>query len=320
LAHLREVFGLEAAALLRRAAGNRWVIEASAGHQPPDDPARADVAEELSPGIVLALTGPRIAAADRTVLNAFAAQLGVAIERGRLRVQADRAHALAQANALRGALLQAVSHDLRTPLASIKASATSLRQTDVHWSEDDTAEFVRTIDEETDRLNALVGNLLDMSRIQAGVLQPALRPVALEEVVPAAIAGLGSRSDHVDVHVSEDLPPVLADAALLERAVANVVENAARASGEDDRVRIEAGVFDGRLDLRVVDRGPGIARAQRDQVFEPFQRLGDHPDGNGVGLGLAVARGFMTAMGGTIDIDDTPGGGTTVVMTLPVAS
>jgi two-component system sensor histidine kinase KdpD len=320
LEHLREVFALQSATLLRRAPDGGWVVEASAGEPVPRQPSEADVTEALSADVVLALAGSRIDAADRSVLNAFAAQLGVALERGRLRVEAGRARALAEANALRTALLQAVSHDLRTPLASIKASATSLRQGDVEWSKEDTEEFVRTIDEETDRLTALVGNLLDMSRIQAGVLQPALRPVALEEVVPAAVHGLGARAEQVDVHVSEDLPPVLADAALLERAVANVVENAARASAPDGSVRIEAGVFNGRVDLRVVDRGPGIARAQRDQVFEPFQRLGDAHEGNGVGLGLAVARGFMDAMGGTIEIDDTPGGGTTVVLTLPAAS
>ena len=318
LAHLRSVFGLESAALLRRASGG-WRVEAAAGESAPARPEEADVIEELAPDAVLALRGRHIAAEDRAVLNAFAAQLATVLEHGRLRSEAGRAHELADANALRSALLQAVSHDLRTPLASIKASVTSLRQDDVDWSPDDIQDFLRTIEEETDRLTTLVGHLLDMSRIQAGALHPALRPVALEEVVPAALASLGPRAAVVDVRVSESLPPVLADPALLERAVANVIENAIRFSPPGRRVRVEAGAFSGRIDLRVIDQGPGIPRSQRDQVFQPFQRLGDNQPG-GVGLGLAVARGFLSAIGATIDIDDTPGGGASVVLSIPAAT
>jgi two-component system sensor histidine kinase KdpD len=226
---------------------------------------------------------------------------------------------LAEANELRGALLQAVSHDLRTPLASIKASATSLSQPDVQWSAEDADDFVQTINEETDRLTVLVEHLLDMSRIQAGALQPALRPVMLEEVVPAAVASLGRSAAIVDADLSEALPPVLADAGLLERALANVIANAVRFTPQDHRVRVEAGAFSGHLAISVIDRGPGIARDQRDRVFQPFQRLGDNQPGNGVGLGLAVARGFLTAMGATIEIDDTPGGGTTIIVRIAAA-
>jgi two-component system sensor histidine kinase KdpD len=319
LNHLRSVFGLTGAALLRKG-DSTWHVEASAGEPVPQRPEDGDVVEELAPGVVLAITGPRIAAEDHAVLNAFASQLAVVLEHGRLRVEAGRAHALADANALRTALLHAVSHDLRTPLASIKAAATSLSQDDVQWSPDEASEFLRTINEETDRLITLVGNLLDMSRIQAGALQPALRPVALEEVVPSAVLSLGPRAAVVDAQIAETLPPVLADPALLERAIANVIENAARLSPTDRRVRVEAGAFDGHIDLRVIDQGPGIPRDQRDLVFQPFQRLGDNQAGTGVGLGLAVARGFLSAIGGTIEIDDTPGGGTTVVISLAIAT
>jgi two-component system sensor histidine kinase KdpD len=285
----------------------------------PARPEDADLVEALSHDVLLALSGQRIAAEDLVVLNACAAQRAAVLEHGRLRVEASRAHSLAEANELRTALLQAVSHDLRTPLASIKASVTSLCQPEIEWSEEDTAEFLRTINEETDRLTNLVENLLDMSRINAGVLSPTIRPVALEEVVPAALASLGDRAATVDADVSESLPQVLADPALLERVLANIIDNAVRVSPPDKRVRVAAGAYNGQIDLRVIDQGPGIPRQQRDQVFQPFQRFGDSPGGTGVGLGLAVARGFASAMGATLDIDDTPGGGTTIGITLPVA-
>jgi two-component system, OmpR family, sensor histidine kinase KdpD len=295
------------------------------------------VVESLSPDVVLALVGDQIAAEDRYVLNAFSAQLAALLDRSRLRAEAGRAHVLAEANELRSALLQAVSHDLRTPLASIKAAASSLQDKDVPWSPDDREEFVATIVEETDRLIALVANLLDMSRLQVGALHSALQPVLLEEVVLSAIASLGPRASapggrgmsprqgrrepaRIDLHLDDGLPPVEADPALLERAVANVVENAVRWSPPDQPVRIEAGAFGNRVDLRVVDRGPGIPVGLREQVFAPFQRLGDTDAGTGVGLGLAVARGFVQAMRGTVGIEDTAGGGTTVVISLPAAA
>jgi two-component system sensor histidine kinase KdpD len=329
LAHLRSVFGLQAAGLLRRTPEG-WVLEAAGGEPAPGRPEDADMVEELAPGLVLAMVGAPVAAEDRAVLNAFAAQLAAVVERGRLRAEAGRAQALAEANELRSALLQAVSHDLRTPLASIKASVTSLCQDDVKWSADETDDFLRTINDETDRLTALVGNLLDMSRIQAGVLHPALRPVALEEVVPAALESLGARAAPVEASMAETLPPVLADAALLERVLANVIDNAIRHSPDDWPVSVDAGCAHerrggggDRIEIRVIDHGPGIPPEQRERVFQPFQRLGDSQAGArrgavsghaGVGLGLAVARGFLSAMGATIEITDTPGGGTTMVI------
>ncbi|MEW6474004.1 MAG: ATP-binding protein [Actinomycetota bacterium] len=318
LGHLREAFRLEAAAILRRD-DSGWSVEVTSGEPPPARPEEADLVEPLPPDGVLALVGDSFAAQDRPVLKAFAAQLAAGRERRRLRAEARRAGQLAEANELRTALLQAVSHDLRTPLASIKASVSSLCQPDVVWSADETREFLDTIAEETDRLTTLVTNLLDMSRIQAGALQPALDAVGLEEVVPAALASLGRRGDAVDVDLDETLPPVRADAALLERALSNLIDNAVRFTPPERRVRVEAGVFADRVDVRVVDRGVGIARLDRERIFEPFQRLGDRHAGGGVGLGLAVTRGFVTAMGGTIEIDDTPGGGATVVISLPVA-
>ena len=222
-------------------------------------------------------------------------------------------------NDLRLAILSAVSHDLRTPLAGIKASVTSLLDREIDWAPADREAFLATIDAETDRLDALVGNLLDMSRLQTGALQVEASPIGLDEVVPAALRSIGTRADAVAVDVSEDLPRVVADPGLLERAIANVIANALLHGGGAP-VRIVAGAVDGGVDLRVVDRGPGIPSEQRDRMFVPFQRLGDSPQGASVGLGLAVARGFVEAMGGGVEVEDTPGGGLTMVLRLKAAS
>ncbi|MHB8464893.1 MAG: ATP-binding protein [Acidimicrobiales bacterium] len=276
--------------------------------------ANADGERYEMSGHTLVLTGPVLAATDRRLLAAFVAHLDAVVRIQRLEDQAETVDQLAQANDLRAALLAAVSHDLRTPLASIKASATSLLEQDVSWTPEQANEFLRTIDAEADRLNNLVGNLLDMSRLQTGVLQLRLHPVGLDEVVPAALASLSRVTDQVTVEVPETLPRVQADPALLERAVANIIDNAVRNSTD---VRVEAGHVAGRVDLRVVDRGPGIPEGDRATVFLPFQRLGDRGHPSGVGLGLAVAKGFVEAMGGEVTIDDTPGGGVTMVISLP---
>jgi two-component system sensor histidine kinase KdpD len=313
---MRRAFGLDGVALLRRA-GDGWVVEASDGSAPLT-PEQADETERLDDDLLLAVRGGALAADDRRVLNAFAAHLGAALDRRRLRDEADTAASLAEANALRAALLQAVSHDLRTPLAGIKASVSSLRQRDVTWTAEQQAEFQATIEEETDRLTKLVGDLLDMSRIQADAVRPDLRAVALDEVVPAALHSLGGRANGVHVDLVDTLPPVTADPALLERVVANLVDNAIVHTRPGTTVRVEAGEVAGAVHLRVIDRGAGIDSTQREQAFEPFQRLGDagRTSGTGVGLGLAVARGFTRALGGELTIDDTPGGGTTMVVTL----
>jgi two-component system sensor histidine kinase KdpD len=326
--HMRRAFGLGGVALLRKE-GTAWQTEASAGSSVPATPGDADQVRPLGTDLVLAVRGSDLAAEDRRVLNAFVAQLASAVERRRMAAQAARATALAEADELRSALLQAVSHDLRTPLAGIKASASSLRQSDIDWSEADRDQFLFTIEDETDRLTALVGNLLDMSRIQAGVVAPATRAVGLEEVVPAALAGLGERGHKVGADVPESLPPVQADPALLERVVANIVDNALAHTPDATPVRVEAGQVGSKVLIRVVDRGPGIPVVERDRIFQPFQRLGDSPSQGaargdtsrvaGVGLGLAVARGFTRAMGGDVIVEDTPGGGTTMVVELEAA-
>jgi two-component system, OmpR family, sensor histidine kinase KdpD len=226
---------------------------------------------------------------------------------------------LEKVNELRTAILAAVSHDLRTPLATIKASVSSLREQDVDWSEAETAGFLEAIEEEADRLTSLVGNLLDMSRIQTGSLVLVRRTVGLDEVVPRALATLPSSGQDVVVEVPEMLPRVEVDAELLERAVANLIANARQWSPPASPVTVRGQWSEGRVELRVIDRGPGVPAEGRERMFIPFQRLGDRTGSNGVGLGLAVARGFVEAMDGSISVEDTAGGGLTMVVSFEAA-
>ena len=227
----------------------------------------------------------------------------LAVERRRCAPRRPPPKALAEANELRTALLAAVSHDLRTPLASIKASVDEpapARRRRGHRGH--AREFLETIDEETDRLNALVGNLLDMSRLQAGALELRSTHVGLDEVVPAALQSLGETRGRVDVDVPETLPRVAPTRRCSSGPSPTSSTTRSRASPPDGPIRVfEARRHGGGVDLRVVDAGPGIPPDEREQVFQPFQRLGDSAGGDGVGLGLAVARGFVEAMGGELD-------------------
>jgi two-component system sensor histidine kinase KdpD len=253
------------------------------------------------------------------VLHSFTDQLALGLEARRLRRDAQDVDALAQANELRTALLRAVSHDLRTPLSSIKASVSGLLESHVTFSPADRTSLLVNIDAAADRLDRVVGNLLDMSRLQAGALQATCRPTALEDVVAAALMHLDVPAGRVELDVSETVPRVLTAGALLERAVANLISNALAWSPDGVPVRVEAAAVGDHVALRVVDRGPGIDRAMRELVFEPFQRLGDRSTDVGAGLGLAIARGFVQATGASLELDDTPGGGTTMTISLPVS-
>ncbi|WP_040720547.1 sensor histidine kinase, partial [Nocardia veterana] len=246
--------------------------------------------------------------------------------------QAQAAAGVMAADRLRRALLSAVSHDLRTPLAAAKAAVSSLRSEDVQFSPADTAELLETIEESTDQLTALVGNLLDSSRLAAGAVEPTLKQVYLEEVVNRAVVGVGmgtrgvrqAAMDRVKVEVGDI--SVYADSGLLERVLANLIDNALRYSGPvassdaavpDTPVRVGAERDGDRVSITVVDYGPGVPTGLEDQMFEPFQRLGDRDNSTGVGLGLSVVRGFVDAMGGTVHAEPTPGGGLTMVVELP---
>ncbi|MFF4046526.1 DUF4118 domain-containing protein [Streptomyces chartreusis] len=319
LERVRETFGMESVALLERESDvDPWTCAGSVGPRPCRNPDDADVDVPVGDHMALALTGRVLPAEDRRVLAAFAAQSAVVLDRQRLRHEADRAKELAEGNRIRTALLAAVSHDLRTPLAGIKASVSSLRSDDVAWSEEDRAELLEAIEEGADRLDLLVGNLLDMSRLQTGTVTPLIREIDLDEVVPTALGGVPEGSAELDI--PETLPMVAVDKGLLERVVANVVENAAKYSPRDEPVLVSASAIADRVEVRVVDRGPGVPDEAKERIFAPFQRYGDAPRGAGVGLGLAVARGFAEAMGGTLNAEDTPGGGLTMVLSLRVAA
>ena len=250
------------------------------------------------------------------VVGAIVSWYGATV--GRRSAEVARAQAGTE---LRNALLAAVSHDLRTPLASIKASVTSLLADDVEWPPEVARQFSATIDQETDRLTTLVTNLLDMSRLQTGGVAVRRVAVGLDELVLTAIASLGERADdaHLVIDLDESLPAVETDPSLVERAIANLVDNALAWSPDGAPVRIDAVTEAGRaaVELRIVDHGPGIPLAERSKVFLPFERGGDRSNGAGVGLGLTVARGLLTAVGGGLAVADTPGGGATMVVTLP---
>ncbi|WP_406003468.1 ATP-binding protein [Streptomyces sp. NBC_00829] len=316
LERLRETFAMDSVALLERASEvDAWSTTAAVGTHPVTRPDDADVDMPVNDTLALALSGRALPAEDRRVLGAFAAQAAVVLDRQRLVGEATKARELAEGNQIRTALLAAVSHDLRTPLAGIKAAVTSLRSDDVEWSETDQNELLAGIEEGADRLDHLVGNLLDMSRLQTGTVTPLIRETDLDEVVPMALGGVPEGS--VDLDIPETLPMVAVDRGLLERAVANIVENAVKYSPEGQAVHVSASALANRVELRVVDRGPGVPDEAKDSIFEPFQRYGDAPRGAGVGLGLAVARGFIEAIGGTLTAEDTPGGGLTMTVTLP---
>jgi two-component system sensor histidine kinase KdpD len=297
---------------LQESVSGRWIPIAASGSAAARAPVtRVGVRSDLA----LEVSGQPSPIAPG-LLAGFAAQAAAALDRERLRTQAAQAEALAEGNRMRTALLAAVSHDLRTPLASIKASVSSLRQTDVAWTESDEEALLATIEENADRLDGLIGNLLDMSRLHTGSLQPFLRPITIDEVAPIALRGLDAPAN-LRLEVPDGMPLVLADPGLLERVLANLFSNALHHSPPTQPPALQARRVDGTVVLEVIDHGPGVPDKLKTQIFEPFQRFDNRKVG--VGLGLAVAKGFTEAMGGGIVAADTPGGGLTVRITLPVA-
>jgi len=267
-------------------------------------------------GVHLLLDGPPVAAADQRVINAYAAHAAILHGREQLVRAARQAAGLARDSAARTTLLAAVSHDLRTPLASIKAGVSTLRQDAVELDPDDEAELLESIEESADRLDALIGNLLDLSRLETGNVRARVHSIDLLEAVVDTVRTTSDPA-RVEVAIDADVPLVMADLGLLDRVLANVVENALHHSHHD--VRLTAGRIGRTVELRVVDRGPGVRDADKERIFAAFQRVGDAPGGDGLGLGLAVARGLMTVMDGTLVPEDTPGGGLTMVLALPLA-
>ncbi|TAM70027.1 MAG: sensor histidine kinase KdpD [Microbacteriaceae bacterium] len=307
----REAFGLNGVRLI---AGDDVLFSSG-------EPADAEHTSSLMVGdkARLELSGRDLAAADRRLLAVIVSQLDAALEHQNLSEAAREMEPLAEADRVRSALLAAVGHDLRRPLAAATAAVTSLASQDVDWSDADRQELLDTAEVSLANLADLVTNLLDVSRVQAGVLAVSLGPVAIDDVLPAVLDELALPPGALELDVSADLRPALADAGLLQRVLVNLLNNALRFSPAETHPLISASEFAGTIQLRVVDSGPGVPDERRDQIFIPFQRLGDTDNDSGIGLGLALSKGFVEGMGGTLTTEDTPGGGLTMVVTLPVA-
>jgi len=330
LDQLRESFALDSVTLLernrdvpdsptQRRDSSRWTVAESVGSPACGAPGQGDVDLPIDDTLTLVLKGRPLAAADQRVVEAFAVQAAVALRQQRLGEEAAAAAPIAEADKLRTALLRAVSHDLRAPLASAKAAVRGLRTPDVVFNEADRQELLATADESLDQLTHLVENLLDMSRLQAGALGVHTQPTSVAEVIPLAIDELGDAADAIRIRLADDLPDVIVDPALLQRILANLVSNALKYSPPEAPPAVSASSHGDRVHIYVIDHGPGLPADERERVFLPFQRSGDQNGPPGIGLGLALSRGLAEAMNGRLDADDTPGGGLTMDLALVVA-
>jgi len=289
---------------------------------------RAEIAlgEDASGGFELTAAGRRLgsirveggdAGTRRRVLPALASLLAVALDRERLATEATEAEALRRADAIKTAVLRSVSHDLRTPLMAISTSAGALARDDLEIDAEDRAELLATILAASDRLDRLVANLLDLSRLQAGVAEPERHLVSSDELVAGALDELGTEGAGVEVSLPDDPAPVLVDAHQVQRALVNLLENALRYSPPSERVRVQVTGSASEAAIRVIDHGPGVEPAERERIFEPFQR-GARSARPGAGLGLAIARGFAEANGGSLEVESRAGQGATFVLRFPV--
>ncbi|MFD3688172.1 DUF4118 domain-containing protein, partial [Nocardiopsis sp. NPDC058631] len=307
----REAFGLDA---VRLRSGDE-VLSAS-GQTPQDgEPAVVQVGDRAA----LELHGAALGASERRVLGVIAAQIDAALEHQDLSDTAGEVGPLAQNDQVRSALLSAVSHDLRRPLTAATTAVSSLRSSDVSWSPADRDELLATAEESLTTLTGLVTNLLDVSRLQAGALVVTLADTDVDEVILPSLDELGLGPADVDLELDPDLPPVRADAGLLQRAIVNILANAVRFSPRGLNARVATSAFGDTVEIRVIDHGGGVPPGRRDQLFVPFQRLGDTDNTTGLGLGLTLSKGFVEGMGGGLTAEDTPGGGLTMVISLPVA-
>jgi two-component system sensor histidine kinase KdpD len=259
---------------------------------------------------------PTLTAEERGVIQTLAGQVALAIEGTRLSSEAEQARLEAETNRLRAALFSSVTHDLRTPLASITASVSSLLEEGSPLAGEERRELLETIDQEAGRLNRVIGNLMDLSRMRAGAVTPATTPTAVDELIEGVIAGSAPvlKGHELRLMIRENLPEIPLDIGLLDQALTNVLENAARFTPPGSQITIAAARWRDGVQIRVADRGPGIPREERERVFEPFVR---GEGSTGTGLGLAIARAIVEAHGGTIRVADEPGGGAAVVIELP---
>jgi two-component system sensor histidine kinase KdpD len=292
------------------------------GEIPQGDPSDAERPTIIPVGTEarLELFGGNLQASERRLLAVIAAQLEGALEYSTLATSANALGPLAETDRVRSALLAAVSHDLRRPLAAATAAISGLRSTEVTWSESDRNELMATADESLQSLAALLTNLLDVSRIQAGVLGVVLAAVDSEDVILRSLDELQLGPSDIELDLDQNLPSVHADQGLLQRVVVNLLANAVRFAPQGSRVRIATSTFGGAVEIRVIDHGPGIDPERREEIFVPFQRLGDTDNLTGLGLGLALSHGFTEGMGGSLSAETTPGGGLTMVISLASVS
>ncbi|MFS0853196.1 ATP-binding protein [Microbacterium sp. 179-I 3D4 NHS] len=308
----REAFGLSGVRLL--SADGR--VLASDGEPLADE--RSTRIPVGASHALLELSGDALDAPARRLLDAIVAQLAAALEHTDLRATAAEAAALAETDQVRSALLSALSHDLRRPLASAVAAIGGLRGAH-DLSAEDRAELLATADESLATLSTLVTDLLDVSRVQAGVLAVSATRVEATGPILAAVDELGLGPADVDLALDPTLPALRADPVLLQRVLVNVLANAHRHAPAGTRVLVSTSALGERAEIRIVDRGEGVPAERRDSIFQPFQRFGDTDNTTGLGLGLALSRGFAEGMGGSLTPEDTPGGGLTMVITLPLA-
>jgi len=329
LERVRESFGMTSATLLQRPTGTAdtgsrgpaytWAIVGSAGPAPPARPEDADVDVDVGDGFCLALRGHPLPADERRVLGAFAAQAAVTVEQGRLAEAAAAAKPIAEADKMRAALLAAADHDLRTPLAAAKAAVGGLRASDATWKPEQVRELAASAYASLDQLTRRADTLLDLSRLQAGELPLRSGPTDVADVVAHALASLGPPAAQIRVMIPAATPLVVADPALLERVLVNLLSNAIRYSPADSPATVTASALGDRVELRIIDRGPGVSQADRDRIFAPLKGQDGESTSPGTGLGLTLSRGLTEAMQGTLTPEDTPGGGLTMVVSLPAA-
>ena len=317
LEQVRAIFNVREVALLERQ-GHTWIpVETVHGSSLPT-PGEAELRLEVSPNLALNVRGRELLGQDQKVLRSFAQAAATALEARRLATQAATAADLEAADRMRIALLAAVGHDLRTPLTAVKAAVSSLRQNDIAWSRDETDDLLETIEDSADQLQYLVTNLLDASRLQAGVVSATIQAAPLDEVIDRALVTVPNPS-RVSVLIPESLPQIMVDVGLAERVLANLLNNALRHAPPDSLVTVQASVRVGHVVCQVVDHGTGVPESEWQRMFAPFQHFDDRQSG-GIGLGLAVARGFTEAMGGYLEPATTPGGGLTMRLVLPAAN
>ncbi len=316
---VRETFDFRSARLHLDDGDDDYVVSRSASRDSDEPSTTATGTYQFTGGSLSIVRDSASDTENERLFRSFINQLDKAVEQRRVRALALEAETLNRADELRTAILRSVSHDLRTPLASIKAAVSSLRQDDVTWTAEIEAEFLSSIETETDRLTRLIGNLLDLGRLEAGVLTPIPRSTSIDFVVEAAVSDQPD-AGRVDIEIPPDLPDVLIDTALVERAISNLVGNAVKYSPSGRRVTIGARHVSDVVEVSVVDHGPGIPDASKSTVTRPFHRLDDNKQAGGLGLGLAIADRLLAAVGGRLEMRDTPGGGLTTVAVLPIGT